>query len=110
MPEINELAKKLDALGHPLRIRIIATLATRNEEMYLNEIANTIGVSRALAKIVPFGAKITVPGWEGAVPIVELGIKNEGLIMGGLNLVQPAHRIKILPPALAGIHPAGRQP
>jgi predicted transcriptional regulator len=51
MPEINDLANKLDALGHPLRLRIIATLETRKEEMYLNEIANTIGVSRALAKI-----------------------------------------------------------
>jgi predicted transcriptional regulator len=47
--QINELAKKLDALGHPLRLKIIATLT--NGEMYLNEIANTVGVSRALAKI-----------------------------------------------------------
>ena len=51
MPKIDELAKKLDALGHPLRIRIIATLATKSQEMYLNEIANTVGVSRALAKV-----------------------------------------------------------
>jgi ArsR family transcriptional regulator len=49
MSEINELAKKLDALGHPLRLKIIATLT--EEEKYLNEIANTIGISRALAKI-----------------------------------------------------------
>ena len=49
MSQINELAKKLDALGHPLRLKIIATLT--NGEMYLNEIANTVGVSRALAKI-----------------------------------------------------------
>ncbi len=49
MSEINELAKKLDALGHPLRLKIIATLT--NGEMYLNEIANHNGVSRALAKI-----------------------------------------------------------
>jgi len=49
MTQINELAKKLDALGHPLRLKIIATLT--NGEMYLNEIANTVGVSRALAKI-----------------------------------------------------------
>ena len=48
MSQINELAKKLDALGHPLRLKIIATLT--NGEMYLNEIANTVGVSRALAK------------------------------------------------------------
>lgn len=49
MSQINNLAKQLDALGHPLRLKIIATLTAR--EMYLNEIANTIGVSRALAKI-----------------------------------------------------------
>ncbi|MCW4010925.1 MAG: helix-turn-helix domain-containing protein [Candidatus Bathyarchaeota archaeon] len=51
MPQISELAAKLDALGHPIRLRIIATLAKRNQEMYLNEIANAIGISRALAKI-----------------------------------------------------------
>lgn len=49
MAEVNELAKKLDALGHPLRLRIMATLTSG--EMYLNEIANTLGVSRALAKV-----------------------------------------------------------
>ncbi len=49
--KIDELAKKLDALGHPLRIRIVAALAARKQEMYLNEIANNVGVSRALAKI-----------------------------------------------------------
>jgi DNA-binding transcriptional ArsR family regulator len=49
MPQINELAKKLNALGHPLRLRIIATLI--EGEMYLNEIANQLNVSRALAKI-----------------------------------------------------------
>ncbi len=51
MTEINELAKKLDALGHPLRLKIIATLAGKKQEMYLNEIANSVGVSRALAKV-----------------------------------------------------------
>jgi ArsR family transcriptional regulator len=49
MSTINELAKKLDALGHPLRLRIVATLA--NGKMYLNEIANKLGVNRALAKV-----------------------------------------------------------
>jgi len=47
--KINEMAKTLDALGHPLRIRIVALLATR--EMYLNEVAVKLGVSRALAKV-----------------------------------------------------------
>jgi ArsR family transcriptional regulator len=49
MSQINDLAKKLDALGHPLRLKIIATIA--EDEKYLNEIANAIGISRALAKI-----------------------------------------------------------
>jgi DNA-binding transcriptional ArsR family regulator len=49
MAEVNELAKKLDALGHPLRLRIMATLT--EGEMYLNEIAIALGVSRALAKV-----------------------------------------------------------
>jgi predicted transcriptional regulator len=39
----------LDALGHPLRLRIVALLATK--ELYLNEIAINLGVSRALAKV-----------------------------------------------------------
>ncbi len=51
MAQIDELANKLDALGHPLRIRIVAALAAQEEEMYLNEIANKVGVSRALAKV-----------------------------------------------------------
>ncbi len=49
MSNTEELAGKLDALGHPMRLRIIATLADR--EMYLNEIANAVGISRALAKV-----------------------------------------------------------
>jgi predicted transcriptional regulator len=49
MSKIAELAKTLDALGHPLRLRIVALLASK--EMYLNEIAISLGVSRALAKV-----------------------------------------------------------
>ncbi len=49
MTEFNELAKTLDALGHPLRLRIVALLA--GGEMYLNEIANKLCVNRALAKV-----------------------------------------------------------
>jgi predicted transcriptional regulator len=48
--KINELAKTLDALGHPLRLKIISLLAGK-KEMYLNEIANKLGISRALAKV-----------------------------------------------------------
>ncbi len=43
------MASTLDALGHPLRLRIVALLATK--ELYLNEIAISLGVSRALAKV-----------------------------------------------------------
>jgi predicted transcriptional regulator len=49
MTELDELAKTLDALGHPLRLRIVALLA--GGEMYLNEIANKLCVNRALAKV-----------------------------------------------------------
>lgn len=49
MREIEKLAKKLDALSHPLRLEIVALLV--GGEMYLSEIANTLGISRALTKI-----------------------------------------------------------
>jgi predicted transcriptional regulator len=49
MTKLDELAKTLDALGHPLRLRIIALLA--GGELYLNEIANKLCVNRALAKV-----------------------------------------------------------
>jgi len=51
MSELKELAKKMKALGHPLRLKIVALLAEEGEDMYLNEIANRLGVNRALAKI-----------------------------------------------------------
>lgn len=44
-----ELARTLDALGHPLRIKIVSLLAGR--EMYLNEIAVSLSVNRALVKV-----------------------------------------------------------
>ena len=50
MCSLDELATKLSALGHPLRLKILATLALRGE-LYLSEIASEVGVSRALAKI-----------------------------------------------------------
>ena len=46
-----ELTKKLKALAHPLRLRIIALLAREEEDLYLNEIANKLEINRALAKI-----------------------------------------------------------
>jgi predicted transcriptional regulator len=51
MPKLTELATKHDALAHPIRLNIIVTLAQAQLELYLNEIAYKIGVSRALAKI-----------------------------------------------------------
>ena len=51
MLESKELAKKLKALAHPLRLKIIALLAGEGEDLYLNEIANMLDVNRALAKI-----------------------------------------------------------
>ena len=49
MAKIDELARTLDALGHPLRLKIIALLA--DGELYLNEIANKLCINRALAKV-----------------------------------------------------------
>ncbi len=48
---IEELAEKLDALGHPIRLRILGLLAYEGRSMYLSEIAERLGISRALAKI-----------------------------------------------------------
>ena len=51
MNELKEIAGKLKALGHPLRLHIVTLLAIEEEAMYLSEIANTLGINRALAKI-----------------------------------------------------------
>jgi len=51
MSEIDNLAEKLNALGHPLRLRIIALMAREKRDMYLSEIAGNLGINRALAKI-----------------------------------------------------------
>lgn len=51
MGKTKTLAKKLKALGHPLRLKIIRLLAQEKEEMYLSEIAGRIGISRALTKV-----------------------------------------------------------
>ena len=49
--DAEELARILNGLGHPLRLRIVALLARENRAMYLNEIANGLGINRALAKV-----------------------------------------------------------
>jgi ArsR family transcriptional regulator len=45
------LGDKLHALSHPVRMRIILLLVKEQKDMYLNEIANNLGINRALAKI-----------------------------------------------------------
>jgi len=47
--DIEDLATKLSALGHPTRIKILMEL-TKGEN-YLSEIAKNVGISRALAKV-----------------------------------------------------------
>lgn len=49
MRDIEDLATKLSALGHPTRIKILMEL-TKGEN-YLSEIAKNVGISRALAKV-----------------------------------------------------------
>ncbi|MGC8974505.1 MAG: ArsR/SmtB family transcription factor [Thermoproteus sp.] len=50
MESLEDLARIMDALGHPLRLRIIALLRTSGP-LYLADIAKRLGVSRALAKV-----------------------------------------------------------
>lgn len=50
MEKTDVLAKQLDALGHPLRLKIIATLKLHGE-MHMALLASKLGVSRALVKI-----------------------------------------------------------
>jgi ArsR family transcriptional regulator len=51
MSEFRDMAKKLQALSHPVRLRMVTLLAEGGEEMYINQIANSLGIYRALAKI-----------------------------------------------------------
>ncbi|BBD73309.1 transcriptional regulator [Sulfodiicoccus acidiphilus] len=50
MEELEELASKLEALGHPVRLKLVATLRLDGPQ-YLSELAKKAGVSRALAKV-----------------------------------------------------------
>ena len=47
--EVEELASTLKALGHVSRLKILATLT--EGEKYLSQIAEEVGISRALAKV-----------------------------------------------------------
>ncbi|MHA2143507.1 MAG: ArsR/SmtB family transcription factor [Candidatus Thorarchaeota archaeon] len=48
---VTDLARQLKALGHPIRLRLIALLASQPQYLYLNEIAKALDINRALAKI-----------------------------------------------------------
>ena len=47
--EDEHLIEQLSALGHEYRLKILTALI--NGEKYLSEIANEVGISRALAKV-----------------------------------------------------------
>ena len=51
MTHIKSISTKMKALAHPVRLRITILLANEVEDMYLNQIANKLGINRALAKI-----------------------------------------------------------
>ena len=48
---IESISTKMKALAHPVRLSIAILLANEVEDMYLNQIANKLGINRALAKI-----------------------------------------------------------
>jgi len=51
MSEIEKLSTKLKALSHPMALKIVTLLAREGEDMYLNQIAKSLCINRALAKI-----------------------------------------------------------
>ncbi|MCW4016088.1 MAG: helix-turn-helix domain-containing protein [Candidatus Bathyarchaeota archaeon] len=51
MTYIEQLSRKLKALAHPVRLKIVIVLAKEDKDMYLNQIANKLEINRALAKI-----------------------------------------------------------
>ena len=51
MSYTENLSEKLKALAHPIRMNITTLLANQGEDMYLNQIANSLKINRALAKI-----------------------------------------------------------
>jgi ArsR family transcriptional regulator len=51
MYKIELMSTKLKALSHPMALKIVILLAKKGEDMYLNQIAKSIGINRALAKI-----------------------------------------------------------
>ncbi|BCU68030.1 transcriptional regulator [Sulfolobales archaeon HS-7] len=50
MDELEGLAVQLEALGHPLRLKLVGILK-RDGPLYLSDLAKKAGISRALAKV-----------------------------------------------------------
>ena len=51
MSGTEHLSTKLKALSHPMALKIVTLLAKEGKDMYLNQIAKSLGINRALAKI-----------------------------------------------------------
>jgi len=51
MSKTEQLSTKLKALSHPMALKIVTLLAKKGEDMYLNQIAKSLAINRALAKI-----------------------------------------------------------
>jgi ArsR family transcriptional regulator len=51
MSKIEQLSTKLKALSHPTALKIVTLLAKEGKDMYLNQIAKSLEINRALAKI-----------------------------------------------------------
>lgn len=80
MKNIDVLAKELDALGHPLRLRIVGLLR-KEGEMHMALLASRLGVSRALVKVhmkkleqagLVRSRVVLVPGQAKALRVYEL--------------------------------------
>jgi DNA-binding transcriptional ArsR family regulator len=51
MSKIEQLSTKLKALSHPMALKIVTLLVKKGEDMYLNQIAKSLEINRALAEI-----------------------------------------------------------
>jgi ArsR family transcriptional regulator len=51
MSKIEQISTQLKALSHPTALKIVTLLANEGKDMYLNQIAKSLGINRALAKI-----------------------------------------------------------
>jgi ArsR family transcriptional regulator len=51
MSKMEQLSTKLKALSHPMALKIVTLLSKEGKDMYLNQIAKSLEINRALAKI-----------------------------------------------------------